>query len=660
MWIRRIASCLLVIAVLPAFAAPAPDLDAQRKAFKAAYRAIERGDLSLVSGKLAGLLRYPLYPYLRYAYIDRFLDSVPPETVASFLDKYPKLPVTGALRYRWMRQLAQHGEWALFAKYYDGDEAPALVCASVSAGLAGDAAALTAARRERLVATAKRLWLSGHEQPRECDPAFDYLAEHKLLTQDMIGERFEKALAAHHLNLAGYLAEQLSSADRKRVAHWRRMAADPGTTLAAGGFSDNSNDRALLVYGLERLAGDNAASAKASWQDVKNVFDFDIHQRANIERQIALSEARQHLPDAYQDLMQVGASGYGLVKQWRIRTALWQGLWHAALAAMDDLPASRRGSDQWQYWRARALAETNHPRQADAIYRRLARDTGYYSFLAADRLGVAYSFSPRPSQPDEEVMAALDTRSGIVRARELFKTGLLNFAGDEWRAATDDLPTAKRCQAGLLAAGWQWHSAAIRTLSRGGCWDDLKLRYPMAFSEAVGAQAEALDLDPAWLYGMVRSESLFAAQAVSRAGALGLMQLMPATGHQVAARLGIDLDGDDALLDPAVNITLGSSYLNRIRGRFGDNPCLATAAYNAGPGNVDAWLPTQGPMASDVWVEAIPFRETRRYVRRVMAHTVVFDWRMGGKIERISDRMGVILPLAGTPAAVRVTAKAIN
>ncbi|HET6726296.1 MAG TPA: transglycosylase SLT domain-containing protein [Gammaproteobacteria bacterium] len=643
----RFASCFLAAALLLALNANATTLKAKRVAFEQAYEAIEAGKLSTASEKLAGLIHYPLYPYLRYAYIDHYLDRLPPRAVADFLADYPDLPVDAALRYRWLRGLAQKGAWTVFLKYYNGDDAAALVCASVSAGLLGPGnAALTTADRAKLIARAKGLWLSAHDQPPECNPAFKWLAAHDLLTTDMIRARFDKALDAHNLNLASYLADKLPGSAQQRAARWQSMAADPAKALAAANFPGDANRRALLVFGLERLARSDATAAKSRWTSLKARYAFDVGERAAVERAIALWEARQHLPDAYRDLAALRASGYDLVMQWRIRTALWRGWWHTALKDIYALPASRRRSDQWQYWRARALEQTHHKQQADPIYRRLALHHGYYAFLAADHIDAPYAISPQRSQPEAKRMQQLADRPHLIRAHELFAVGMLDFADAEWNAGTSNMDTADRCQAGLLAASWQWHAAAIRTLARGGCWDDLKLRYPMAYRDAVQKRADKLGIDPAWLYGMMRSESLFAANAVSYAGAFGLMQLMPATGRLVATRLGIDLDDTAMLLDPTLNITLGSAYLDHIRGQFGGNPCLATAAYNAGPGNVSDWLPAT-PVAADVWVEAIPFGQTRHYVKRVMAQTIVFDWRIGGNIdERISVRMGTIQPLA--------------
>ncbi|HET6655354.1 MAG TPA: transglycosylase SLT domain-containing protein [Gammaproteobacteria bacterium] len=657
----RFASLLLVLVLaLAALDAHAADLAGQRAAFKKAYAAIEAGELSTAADQLDALADYPLYPYLRYAILDHALDegfdATPPQAVADFLAEYPDLPIDAALRYRWLRALAQNHDWVAFLTYYDGDNAAALVCASVSAGLLDPNADQTAARRDELVAHAKSLWLSAHDQPRECNPAFAWLTAQGLLPEDLIRARFEKALDAHHFNLASYLADKLSPADQQRVARWQAMAADPASALAAPPAADTPETRARLVYGLGRLARDNAAEAKLRWQALAGQYRFNARDRATVARDVALWEARQHLPDAYRDLAALPASGYGLVKQWRIRTALWRGWWHTALKDIYNLPSAYRHSDQWQYWRARALAETHHEDEATAIYRRLARGDGYYSFLAADRIGASYAFSPRPSEPNAARMQALAKGPQLIRAHELFAVGMLNFADAEWNAATGDMPVNDRCQAGLLAASWQWHAAAIRTLARGGCWDDLKLRYPTAYEDAVETRAAKLGLDPAWVYGLMRSESLFAANAVSYAGALGLMQLMPATGRMMANRLGITLDGDRMLLDPVLNIKLGSAYLDHVGGQFGGNACLATAAYNAGPGNVNDWLPVARPIEADVWVEAIPFGQTRNYVRRVMAHTVVFDWRLGGSITSITDRMGMIQPLANGPATASRTA----
>jgi soluble lytic murein transglycosylase len=163
-------------------------------------------------------------------------------------------------------------------------------------------------------------------------------------------------------------------------------------------------------------------------------------------------------------------------------------------------------------------------------------------------------------------------------------------------------------------------------------------------------------MDISWIYGLIRQESVFRPNAVSAVGALGLMQLMPATGKAVGLRLGVTIDDRHALLDPETNLTVGSEYLNTLLHRFDGSEPLATAAYNAGENRVDDWLPGAGTLPADVWIDTIPFTETRNYVHHVMAHTVFFDWRLHGKPERLSQRIGEVA--AAADASVTLTADA--
>lgn len=127
--------------------------------------------------------------------------------------------------------------------------------------------------------------------------------------------------------------------------------------------------------------------------------------------------------------------------------------------------------------------------------------------------------------------------------------------------------------------------------------------------------------------------------ARSSAGAMGLMQLMPETGRSTARSYNIPLRRTSQLLQPEKNIRIGSSYLKKMYQRFNNNMVLATAAYNAGPHRVDRWLPKKGSMDAALWAESIPFSETRKYVRGVLAFTTVFDWRLTERMKPMSSRM---------------------
>jgi soluble lytic murein transglycosylase len=173
--------------------------------------------------------------------------------------------------------------------------------------------------------------------------------------------------------------------------------------------------------------------------------------------------------------------------------------------------------------------------------------------------------------------------------------------------------------------------------------DDLDVRFPVLYRELIEANAAEQGLDPGWIYGVVRQESAFVVDARSPVGALGLMQLMPATGRFAGRKYNIAVRSNQALLDIQNNLKLGASYLKEVLTRNRGNQTLATAAYNAGPNRVNSWLPAT-PLDAEIWVETIPFNETRDYVKNVLAYTAVYEHRLGQRPVRLQARMPVIAP----------------
>ena len=152
-------------------------------------------------------------------------------------------------------------------------------------------------------------------------------------------------------------------------------------------------------------------------------------------------------------------------------------------------------------------------------------------------------------------------------------------------------------------------------------------------------------IDPAWAFAIIRAETAWQTDAQSGADARGLMQLLPATAKQVARRSGLPYDGAASLYDPAINIPLGTQYLANLAARFDGSPWLASAAYNAGPGNARRWVDARSGLDPETFILAIPFNETRDYVTRVLSFATIYGWRLDGKPIPVSSRM----PAIGTP-----------
>jgi soluble lytic murein transglycosylase len=208
----------------------------------------------------------------------------------------------------------------------------------------------------------------------------------------------------------------------------------------------------------------------------------------------------------------------------------------------------------------------------------------------------------------------------------------------------------EKIQAGLLAHRWGWHSRAIATLAAAGQYDDLELRYPLPWPEQFAEASASARIPSGWAYGVARSESLFIPDIRSHAGAIGIMQLMPATGRRTAGELNLPYQGLATLTDPASNIRLGATYLGKMLERFEESRVVATAAYNAGPTRVEKWLPVSQGLDARIWIENIPFNETRDYVRRVLVSEAIFNWRLTGRTSRLSDGLGTIAPAASKVA----------
>ncbi|HEU5423433.1 MAG TPA: transglycosylase SLT domain-containing protein [Nitrolancea sp.] len=658
----RLLLLCTALTTLCALGQNADDFTEQRAEFKLAWSYAVKGDARDLAPYLKSLKDYPLRPYLDYAYLDATLDQQPDAAVEQFLAAHPDMPVDDALRDDWLVVLAERQEWDKVLAYYRDETDPALRCAAVSAHLLKE----DEPDRDSWVVAARHLWLTpaialdGKVRPAAnpassltppmsaaCAPLFQYLDAHRLIDADMLRRRAELALQAKDYDTARALLPRLPAYDRDWVQDWLDMAADPAVWLAHAQAPDDEAHQEMLLAGIKIVARSQPLKAQHLWSTLSKQHHFSADDARAMRTLLVLQHVWHMLPDARSQLARLHDATDPQVPEWRARLALRDQDWRGVLKALPGLGADQ-DSPEWRYWKARALEGLGHRGASDALYLSLVHAPDYYGFLSSDRLHEGYRIVQQVSKPEEEVIEQLGERPDFVRARELVAAGLYPEAEAEWAAATRGLSLPARCQSALLAERWGWHARVIPTLSGGGCWQDLALTYPLAFEQTLVPKAAQLKLDLSWIYGLIRAESVFRPNAVSHAGAYGLMQLMPATGRDMANRLGLTLDDDDSLLDPPTNLILGSSYLREVLRQFDGSEPLATAAYNAGVARVSDWLPQDGDMPADAWIDSIPYTETRNYVHRVMGHTVMFDWRISGKPERLSVRIGRVTAPAST------------
>lgn len=601
-------------------------VDARRALFLATEKALDEGDRQAFREGLERLRDYPLHSWLVYAGLRSRLDEADADEVHAFLRAHGDTPHGQRLRRAWFDHLAEEQRWDDLVREFD----PAL--RSTTRLCRYKHALLQLGRREEALADVEAIWLHGRSQPDACDPVFDAWREAGRLSPELVWGRFQLALEAGQPGLASYLKRFLPEAEQPRADRWLRLHRRPARLTRVDGDA-RADERApeMLENAWRRLARREPEKALTLWRRDDAGRRLAAAQRRGVEQTIALrlileqgGESLAHLdalPETVFDAQ---------LREWRVRAALAAGDWGRVLRAVEAMDAKQQDDKAWRYWRARALAELGRKEEADRLFSELAGERNFYGFLAADRAGQPYRIGHRNLDASAKGIRVLARRPAFQRAKEWHALGRYINARREWVRAIAGLNRAGLKAAGLLAHRWGWHDRAIFTVAKAREFADVELRFPLAHGKLIRDNAAANGIDPAWALAVARQESAFMEDVRSPAGALGLMQVMPATGRKVARQMeGVQMSHWLDLLKPEVNVPIGTYYLRRNLDRFGGHPLLSTAAYNAGAHRVEEWLPEDGRMDADVWAELIPYGETREYVRRVLAYRVIYETRLG-------------------------------
>lgn len=610
-------------------AVPEANLTYQRELYMLANAALERGEQAEYQSLLPPLADYALLPYLEYRDLLPRLPLLPQPEVEQFLARHAGSYLAGRLERQWLETLAQQHLWAEMLRFYNPRNTNVeLNCQALWARLvSGDSSALS---------DVAPLWNVPRSQPEACDPVFAAWIEAGLLTPDLAWQRFSGALRANQLALARFIArEHLPQREKVLADTFLAVVDNPGLLRDSARFiSGEAELREIVLHGLQRLAQVDAPLAMELTSVYADAHAFTEAEQLQARRYAAMRMLTQgNVNEAETLLMTNPALISDALAEWILRDGLKQQDWARIETWLTLLPDTARASERWQYWQARALHQQGDAAavtQAHAIYQSLAQTRSFYGFLAADFLGQDYALVDRPLVVEPAELDTLADMPALIRAHELLQVGEEVNAQSEWEHAVRSLPAEQIPASGKLAQSWGWHRNGIQAMIQLSYWDDLQARFPLAYEPLVAQAAAEHDMTSHFLYAIARQESAFIQDARSSAGAMGLMQLMPATAHEAASKAGMRIATED-LLKPHINIRLGSRYLAQLLDQFGGNRIVAAAAYNAGPNRVRQWLNQEGGsrLPFDIWIETIPFGETRSYVQNVLAYTVIYGYRMG-------------------------------
>jgi len=637
---KLLAAALLVCSALqpiPLSAATnGDDATPQQTLFWEAKRALERGDEARFGRYSARLKDYPLYPYLLYWHLKQRLPHALPLSIEAFLKRYDDQPVATLLRASWLYQLARQKRWEDYLGFYQPTDDAALRCFYHYAQYqTGD--------RKAAWEGAKRLWLVDHSQDKACNPLFSAWQRAGGITPALRWQRVALLMDNDEIALADGVANRLGSDERRALQLWQKAYHNPALLRHRALHDDNPINRTVILHTLLYRAPRAPRGTAALWQALESHYRFSTQERTAIRRAIALGLSYDNAEQALTWFARLPVSEHDTeVCNQALRIALRYRHWGQALAWLTVLPGEENHSTRATYWRGRILEEMGFPDSAYYYFKAITEKRSYYGFLAADRLNRPYNLNSAPLQVKFPVLNRVANRPGIARALELYHLGLIASARREWEQAVVKMDHDEMLAASKLADAFGWEDRALLTLAKADHFEDLSIRFPLSFNKTVNREARRRALDPAWVYAVVRQESAMMPNVRSPVGALGLMQLMPQTGSAIARQLQLAQPDHRQLLKPETNIRFGSYYLRQVLQEFNHNPVLATAAYNAGPDRIRRWYPRHGTMDADIWVDTIPFDETREYVRRVMAYAVFYDQRLQRPVKRLYERMPTI------------------
>jgi soluble lytic murein transglycosylase len=528
-------------------------------------------------------------------------------------------PLSQKLRAQWLFQLVRNKDWARYIAYYQTSSNISLQCYALSAQyhLGQQAAALRAA---------KPLWLNAHSLPHACDELFDHLVQSGSLEDTLITQRILLALDQQHISLVRHLLKQYKPPRVQEANILTDIYLHPEHISQ---LTPSPMHAHFYLYGLKRLVAINLKKALALWNSSKTQTMLSDPQKQAFLVQVCLFKLSHDHKDASRWFAKIKPAYYNdTLLDLQIRLALKQQRWPYVEYLIRHI--HDKENPAWRYWLARSLEAQGKNDQANTLYRHIAQDRHYYGFLASLRSKRNLRFTNEQTTTNLKKLTPYKPFTDQIKRLYLSK---------QWVTASRllndfvmELPKSdKSALAYWLSYELKWYAKSLNlSNATEELNNQLSLRFPLAYQRMVAQYANTYHIPKGLIYAIIRQESTFHDDIVSPAGAHGLMQLMPSTAKIIAKRERIAYSNKQQLFSPPKNINIGTAYLQQLHKRF-HHPVLMSAAYNAGPSRVVYWLKHHPPKQIDIWIETLPWKETRNYLKNIIAFYAVYQYRMQEK-----------------------------
>ncbi|WP_083481511.1 transglycosylase SLT domain-containing protein [Agarivorans gilvus] len=612
-------SCMVCLSV-----AQASQLSSQQQSYKDVRELQRKQQWQNAERLMAQLVDYPLLNYLQYYQLRGQLQQATQAQVEQFIRQNPQSYLSSALQRRFMLELARREQWQAYLNFYPQQPN------SVDLQCHHFYAQLQVGNNKQAWQGAEQLWLYGRSRPKACDALFERWEQAGQISNDLRWQRILLSFQARQLGLLKYLAKPYSGSNKADAKLLLEAYAKPMSVISSGklNLGNSARHRDISLMAIKRL----------SRQDL----DAAVEHLQRWQKKLAKSTALYRNVEAYLIRRVIDEPSPSLLKwadrqlrlhpdssiiERRIRLAIAELDWPQIGVWIARLPQAKQSSERWTYWQARSLVALGQQERAEPTLQILAKERSYYGFLAAQFLQQPYQLGEQRHQTSQDVLQQLNQHPTVLKVKELLALEEYYSARSEWSGLLRRSSLLRQLDLGVLALSNDWQDLAVQASIVAKQWDQLEMRFPLSFSKEFEYFANKRHLEASLLYALARQESAMYPLAQSPVGARGLMQLMPATAKETARKIGFSYRSRQQLFEPEDNIRLGSAYFDGLMNRYQGNRILAAAAYNAGPHRVNRWLDERGDVPADVWVESIPFRETRHYVQSVLAYQLVYQYR---------------------------------
>ncbi len=623
---------LLFGAVL-AVNAYASSLTEQRQLFSQTLQQLKSGNTVVPAQTKAALAGYPLFPYLDYYAFSSQPDPLMLGAVVRFVKRYPQSYLSGRLTERYALLLMQNNLWQTYLELQPTEPQ------SMTLRCAWHMAQYQTGNQGSAVQFAKQIWFYGHSRPATCDDLFTLWQQAGGMTKDDIWTRMKLAFRGNDLRLMNHLHQQLTDPTYEAYADLLIKAYNQPEKIESFLVpTKNSKTREIASLALQRWADNSTEQVLAKYLAVKVRFQLSesdlVAVKSRIAKDMMLDRIKTSRAWLDNELLQLKDNS---LLELRVRLALVEMNWRDVKKWIGLMPKAGRDEIRWSYWLARAEQQLGNPAHAKALFQQASYDRSFYGFMSALQSGMPLRITEESIKSDFSWKEANRLWPALSRIEELIALNETSMARNEWLFLLDQVNYENKLQLGLLAQQRGWAHLGIQATIRAKAWDALSLRFPTPRKQVFARYAKARAMDESLLYALARQESAMYERAQSSVGATGLMQLMPATAAHTAKKLGEAPPQPSALTNPDVNVRLGSAYIKNLLDQYDGNRILAAAAYNAGPGRVRKWRQQSNGQPVDLWVENIPFRETRNYVQNVLVFNAIYQERLKQPVQFLTS-----------------------